>query len=260
MRVSQIVLLTDFGLEDGYVGVMHGLLASRVNIPILDLSHGIIPQSWESARFVLWAHYHYFPPITLFLIVVDPEVGSDRKIWVMRTRKYYFIAPQSPILDWIRYEMEQVEPVEIREVTHPRFFHHRISKTFHGRDLFVPIAIYLSQHPLGFFQLGRRVEVPSAPYPFGKREGKVTHIDHFGNLITTIWLDGVWNDGFVQIKGIQIPLRSTYSEVGIGELVAYRGSSGLLEVGVRNGNAQKRLNVELGEPLFLYEDLEIKKK
>lgn len=259
-RIQQVVLVTDFGLEDGYVGVMRGLLTQAVDVPIVDLSHGIVPQCWESARFVLWAHYRYFPPGTLFLIVVDPEVGSKRKICVARAWHYLFIFPQSPILDWVRYELEQSGPVEIREVTHPQFMEKVRSKTFHGRDIFVPIAIALCREPSFFFQLGRRMEWPPLAFPFGKNEGVVTHVDHFGNLITTIWLEEDERMGMVRVGDQVIPLRSTYADVEVGELVAYRGSSGLLEIGVRNGNAMERLGVTIGESIFLNEDLEKKRK
>jgi len=235
-----IALMTDFGQRDAYPGIMKGVIKSiHPQVEIVDLTHSIPPQDLDSARFVLWSSYKYYPKGTIFVWVIDPGVGSKREILVIQTQDYLFIVPDNGLMDYVLAEL----PVKlIMAVENPRLKLEEISHTFHGRDIFAPTAAHLSA---GFLltQVGpvRSYTIPLSPFiePLGGEKkvlGRVIYTDYFGNLITNLKISE-WGEGYVQMASHKIPLGVSYHSVAPGELVGIRGSHGLVEIAQRDGNA-----------------------
>lgn len=249
--MSLIVLLTDFGQGDGFVGTMKGVIAGIApGVPVVDLSHDIPPQNVATAGFILWNSYRYFPEETIFVCVVDPGVGSSRRILAVRTDRHYLIAPENGLLDCV---LAEVEVQKVREVKNPRLFQSDISQTFHGRDIFSPVAAHLAVG-VPFSHVGPPLAFQLPPSPFaaitaGKTaSARIIHIDHFGNLITHLRFPA-GTGGRVVWQGGSIPVRSAYADVAPGEALALSASHGLLEVAVRNGHAARSLQASYGDVL-----------
>jgi len=181
-----IALLTDFGHGDPYLGIMRGVILSiNPQAQVVDLCHEVLPQNVFQAAFLLRAAYPYFPTGTIFVAVVDPGVGSARRILCLDTQCHLFLAPDNGLLSLI------AAPGRWRHVTSRRYFLNPVSHTFHGRDIFAPVAAHLS---LGLDpgELGPVVADPvqlpaHIPQRFGDElRARVVHIDHFGNLITNV--------------------------------------------------------------------------
>lgn len=245
-----ISLLTDFGQKDGYVGTMKGVIHGICpNAQVIDLSHDIPPQDVQAAGFVLWRSYRFFPKGTIFVCVVDPGVGSDRHILAVQTADYTFIAPENGLLDFV---LSQERIRQMLYVENPAVMNSAISQTFHGRDIFAPVAAHLASGFV-FTQLGplAHFQLPPDPFitlsPSGNYEGKIIYTDHFGNLITNIRLE----KGENQVKRIRVGNREigglvkSYAAVAEGEILAIRGSHGLLEIAIRNGSAEAVLGKEM---------------
>lgn len=190
MRRSRIItLLTDFGNHDAYVGIMKGVIAG-INPPanIIDICHTIPPQDIFTGAYLLSTAYAYFPKGTIHVAVVDPGVGSERDIVCVETQKYLFLVPDNGLLSFV---VREERPKNIFRVTNTRYFLPAPSDTFHGRDVFAPVAAYLS---LGIKpqQLGAKInqveklDIPWPEHKNGQLEGQIIHIDRFGNLITNI--------------------------------------------------------------------------
>ena len=188
-----IALLTDFGTKDYFVGAMKGAILS-INAParIVDITHDIEPQNIRAASFTLRACYRDFPAKTIFAAVVDPGVGSDRKAVLVETNDYYFIAPDNGLLSFV---FNQPENYKIFELTNEEFFARRVSATFHGRDVFAPIAAHLSKsvapHSFGARteSFVRFEETEPRRISTGEIEAEIIHADRFGNLITNLTSD-----------------------------------------------------------------------
>ncbi len=237
-----IALLTDFGTKDAYVGMMKGVIASmNSNAKVLDITHNIRPQQVSEAAYVLWSAYRYFPEKTIFVCVVDPTVGSNRQIVVVKTPHHTFIAPDNGLLDLVLAENDVYHAVA---ATNPQFFLKRISATFHGRDIFAPLAAHLSVG-IAPAAMGANIYLKNrTTFSFlsisekGSYKGRIIYIDRFGNLVTNIRLLRPSNVT-VQIAGKNIGgLKRTYADVATGSPLCLIGSSGLLEVSVRDGNAE----------------------
>ncbi|NOX97245.1 MAG: SAM-dependent chlorinase/fluorinase [Nitrospirae bacterium] len=258
-----ITLLTDFGGKDSYVGVMKGVIQGiNPQARVIDLCHEVPPQDIHSAAFLLKVSYKYFPRGTIHVIVVDPGVGSKRKIVCLKTSDYLFLAPDNGVLTPIRQE-EKIE--EIVEVSRQRYFLKEVSRTFQGRDIFAPVAAHLS---LGVnpSELGPKVshfrDLKIPPVHFSEKglEGEIIYIDRFGNLITNITradLRGL--EKKISGKGIRITvggkeirkINKSYAESQSGELLAIIGSSHYLEISLNQGNARKVLGLDRGEKLII---------
>lgn len=256
MAPSLIVLTTDFGLSDSYVGVMKGVIASIApEAKVIDLTHDIRPQDIRHGAYVLKISTNYFPDNTLFVTVVDPGVGSSRKKIAVRTDRHYFIAPDNGVLTHILNEHPVTEAISL---TNSDFHLGKISSTFHGRDIFSPVAAHLANgvslsavgSPMKAHEL---VKLPAPKHHLdnsGAWHGEVIHIDRFGNLITTLTEDDL--SGEKLSWHIQIPnapplyLEGTYADVKVGEPVAYIGSDGFVEIGVRNSSAEKQFSAWVG--------------
>lgn len=245
---NTIALITDFGTQDWYAPVMKSVILS-INpfARIIDISHQIKPQHVAEAGFVLWNAHKWFASKTIFVVVVDPEVGSDRKIIAVQTDKHILIAPDNGILDLVLSDATIKKCVEVENTD---FFLQEVCHTFHGRDIFAPVAAHLSlKHKLK--ELGNRYFPQEKENPFvsikkaGFYQGYVMYIDSFGNLITNFKSSNFNLKGNIKLNDYLIPqLNKTFSDVVSGEIVAYTGSSGLIEIAIRNGNAAQQLQAD----------------
>ena len=254
--MALIALLTDFGSRDYFVGVMKGII-SQINpvVRVIDLTHEIEPQNVLQAAFVLWASRKFFPDDSIFVNVVDPGVGSERKILCGRIDGQIFLAPDNGLLDYVVADGKEIE---FYEATNTRFFLRNVSTTFHGRDIFAPVSAYLSRG-VRLNELGEGFNYPEVT-PFyreiakGKNEGKVIYRDRFGNISTNF----LWNDtllsGDSRLKiGSKVITRfySSYSASKGKDVIGVKGSSGLLEVAINLGNAAKFLKTYIGQKVTL---------
>ncbi|HDM09291.1 MAG: SAM-dependent chlorinase/fluorinase [Deltaproteobacteria bacterium] len=248
-----ITLLTDFGMADPYVGIMKGvMLGINPDARLVDISHGIQPGNIFEAGVVLKESYAYFPRGTVHVAVVDPGVGTSRRALVLLADGHFFVAPDNGLL----WPIISKQPTNtLIHLTNPAFFLHPISNTFHGRDIFAPVAAHLA---LGAspFEMGNPIDDPiklSIPLPMEhgqKLKGQVIRVDRFGNLITNIDVRTLTQYaasplsnvtvtvGPMKIKGIS----STYADVPTGKELALIGSSGFLEISVNQGRADRKID------------------
>ncbi|QJA06697.1 SAM-dependent chlorinase/fluorinase [Thermosulfurimonas marina] len=236
-----VVLLTDFGLADHYVGVMKGVILSRVPEAVLvDLTHEIPPQDVRTAAYELWVSYRYFPQGSLFVCVVDPGVGTERRALLLETEGYLFLGPDNGLFTplFLSHRHFKLYALEVE-----RFLLPEPSRTFHGRDLFAPAAAALLSG-LPPEECGSRVSDPvlllwprPEPRPGGLKV-PVLRVDRFGNLITAATREHLPERGFrVLVAGREIPFAGTYAEVPEGHPLALWGSDGFLEIAVNRGSA-----------------------
>lgn len=246
----RITLLTDFGTADGYVAAMKGVIAALApGVPIDDATHDIPPGDVASGAWALARYWDLYPEGTIHIAVVDPGVGTARRGLAARIGGRYFVAPDNGILTRV---LDAGAAVEAVEITARRLMRDVASATFHGRDVFAPVAAHLAIG-VRLSELGGRVddlvrlELPHPEKtPTGAR-GSVVHVDRFGNLITDIPASWVPGSACVVVAGRRVgPMRRTYGDVRAGELVALIGSAGFLEISVRNGSAAAVLGVGPG--------------
>ncbi|GBD32359.1 Adenosyl-chloride synthase [bacterium HR33] len=240
-----VTLLTDFGYRDSYVAEMKAVLLSAVpSVQLVDISHEVPPGDVLAAQYILARTWARFPPGSVHLAVVDPGVGTDRRAIAVYSGGHYFVGPDNglftPVLDGARAV----------ELSIPR----TAAPTFHGRDVFAPAAsLLIGGKPLE--QLGAPVQDPirlSLPQPVlegGRVVGSVIYVDRFGTLVTNIGRDLSEGRTAVEIRGIRIPIRRTFGDVEPGELVAFVGSGGTVEIAVRDGAAAAKLGAGVGEPV-----------
>jgi S-adenosyl-L-methionine hydrolase (adenosine-forming) len=250
-----VALLTDYGLQDAYVGILKGaLLSANPKARLVDLTHEIPPQDVREASRVLDAAHPYFPDGTVFVAVVDPGVGTDRAVVAAETRRHYFLAPDNGLLDFLRRGGELRRAVR---VTQTRYFRTPVSSTFHGRDIFAPVAARIAAG-LDLARLGPRVRTlaGSGETPVVSRgsrvSGRVVAVDRFGNLITDIPSTLLRTPKNIRIRTGRVVLRSlsrTYSDVRKGALAALVGSTGHLEISANQGNASRLTRVRKGAPV-----------
>jgi len=278
-EIPLVTLTTDFGMADGYVGTMKGVILSIApNARLVDISHEIVPQDVRQAAYVLRTAYPFFPPHTVHLVVVDPGVGSARRPIALRTPAGIFVGPDNGVFSYVM-AYERVEALV--ELADPRYHLSRVSHTFHGRDIFSPAAAHLAAG-VPITALGPSLTDPvTLPFPrlevaSGGVTGEVLHADHFGNVITSIGLL-VWSGGeltleptfgkagrggqvrfqaaeaVVTVAGQEITgVHRTYAEVEPGEVLALVGSEGHLEIAVREGNAARKLGLHPGYVVVLW--------
>ena len=246
--------LSDFGLKDPYVGIVKAVvLGINPALRIVDISHQVAPQDVIGGSFVLGSAFREFPSGTVFLAIVDPDVGSQRTGLLAVTEHYTFLAPDNGLLSMVfRYSKK----VTCFSIENSHYFRHPVSDTFHGRDIFAPVAAHLTLgvEPQSFG--------PACPDPVRLPwsepvitehyiEGEVIYIDGFGSLILNIAADLIQHRGPVKkqfkadIKGMELSLLSTYSDVAKGKPIALIGSSGFLEVAVNQGSAAEVLDAGL---------------
>jgi S-adenosyl-L-methionine hydrolase (adenosine-forming) len=253
MKRPIITLLTDFGDRDHYVASMKGvILGINPSCTLVDISHHVKPQDIQEGAFLLANAFSSFPKRTIHLAVVDPGVGGPRRPILVATSNYFFIGPDNGIF------MLALQREEVKLVVHlnnERYFLPQVRPTFHGRDLFAPVAAHLS---LGMKPESFGVEIEAweelnvnRPEPKGKElAGEIIHIDTFGNLVSNI--DEQTLFGFTKGRPFSVKvgrgsfpgLKRGYWEGKRGEVIALIGSGGFLEISVREGNAQKKLKVK----------------
>ncbi|MDP3047740.1 MAG: SAM-dependent chlorinase/fluorinase [Chloroflexota bacterium] len=250
-----VTLTTDFGLADSYVGIIKGvILRICPNAHLVDLSHLVPPQDIATGALLLRLAVPYFPTDTIHLAVVDPGVGGNRLPVAVSTSSGTFVAPDNGLLTAVLpVDMAGVRAVHLNR---PQFWMPTLHPTFHGRDIFAPVAAYLAT---GATLLSVGESIPPEdlvrlpwPTPISTGDqiiGEVIHTDHFGNLITNI--DGAHLAGLgdtrISLAGVNVgALVQTYSDRGPGEPAAYMGSSGLLEITVVDCNAAQVLGVGRG--------------
>ncbi|MGI2335919.1 MAG: SAM hydrolase/SAM-dependent halogenase family protein [Dehalogenimonas sp.] len=268
---SVITLTTDFGTTDAYVGAMKGvILGVNPSVQIVDISHQVQPQNIHQAAFILSAAFPYFPNDTVHLVVVDPGVGSNRRIVILRTPTGTFVGPDNGVLSYAINGYTATEPDGAAQgsrmvtltgeasavaVTNSRFFRQPVSNTFHGRDIMAPVAALLSQG----FQIttfGVTIDrLHMLPLSRPERDGEilvghVLHIDGFGNIITDVRHDDLppGEDLRLELHGHMVNgLTANYT--GESGLLALFGSSGYLEIALKNGSAAAITSARIGDEL-----------
>lgn len=250
-----ITFLTDFGRRDGYVGAMHGVALSICPAATLvDLTHEIPPQDIHTAMFVLYQLLGYYPLNTVHCVVVDPGVGSERQAVAIRTNQGTFVGPDNGVFSLVLQHTAWHEAVAL---TNPAYQLSQASQTFHGRDIFTPAAAHLAAG-VSLHEFGPVVSelVPfSLPRSNGPNRCRVMHIDHFGNLILDVTVGELPDpcQNYFQLNSWQVgPIQQTFADVGVGELVAYVGSThGHVEIAVRNGHAAQRMAAQVGDEVVI---------
>jgi len=268
---SIITLTTDFGYNDAYVAAMKGaILSTNPEANIIDISHSIEPQNILQAAFVLNTAYRYFPNQTVHVAVVDPGVGSERQGIILKTPSGLFVAPDNGILSYIIDDLFLVESpstqythdlkevifktgLEAVAITDPRFWRNPVSPTFHGRDIFAPVAAGLALGIL-LYEFGEKINslhilpIPKPSLdPQDNLIGQVLHIDRFGNLITNIKSGNLpGRDVMIEVAGHCIRGISKYYAQNEG-VMAILGSSGYLEISLRDGSACDFLGMVVGD-------------
>jgi S-adenosyl-L-methionine hydrolase (adenosine-forming) len=270
--VPVIVLLTDFGHKDYFVASMKGVILSiNPHALIVDLSHEVSSYDILQAGFMLYASYAYFPPGTIFVSVVDPGVGSSRRILLAGAAGRYFIAPDNGLLSLV---FDKEKYTFLREIKNPEFFLSNISKTFEARDKMVPAAAWLSlgKSPEEFGpEVSEWVSLNLAEPKIekGRIFGTVLYKDKFGNLITNIPVlfleDYAAKQGGLEQLVLQAGERKIlwsdrYSNRSIDEELFLAGSLGLIEIAVREGSAAEKLKMEPGDSVTIKPAIKIRRK
>jgi len=246
-----ITLTTDYGTQDHYTAVLKGvILALAPDVRIVDVTHDIPPHDVAGGAFVLSQIWSWFPAGTIHVAVVDPGVGSQRRVLVGRYGDSLLVVPDNGLLTFVHRE----HPVEALHVAEDRrFFLSRVSSTFHGRDVLAPLAAHLALgvRPDRFGRSAERIELLDIPFRAVRSgegfAGHVLHVDRFGTLVTNVQasqLDetpgraGAWH---VSVDGVDLgALKATFADVPKGEPVAFVGGGGFVEIAVNQGRAVDR--------------------
>ncbi len=273
-----IAILTDFGVQDPYVGIMKGVILQRTSTTLVDLTHEIPPGDIRRGAFVLWQSLPHFPKGTVFLAIIDPGVGSHRLPVIVESGGYRFIAPDNGLLTYVLDHTARAWAL-----ANPAFHLPTPSATFHGRDIFAPAAAYAARGVPG------RAFGPVVPslkrIPLPKRHleaedgqavlhGEVLHADRFGNLITSLgafrraghdWMLFPWPEPRVGSEepryfapaavrlpnGRLLPVVQTFADIPPGETAALVGSSGMIELAANQQSAAEMLALQPGDPVTL---------
>jgi S-adenosyl-L-methionine hydrolase (adenosine-forming) len=260
-RQSVITLLTDFGTRDYFVGAMKGVILSiNPAAQIVDITHEIPPQDIQAAAFNLLAAYRDFPPGTIHAAVVDPGVGSSRRPIMIECAERYFVGPDNGLFSWI---CEREGKFRTRLLTNEKFFRNPVSGTFHGRDVFAPVAAALSNgvEPDEFGPvIDDLVRLESLkPKTTDKGiEARIIHIDRFGNCITNLTRDLFTRNKpasrpRLDVNGMQVTsFREFFADAGSDsdELFIVIGSAGFAEIAARNRSAASIVNARRGQSIF----------
>ncbi len=251
-----ITLMTDFGLQDGYAGVMKGVIYRIVpDAKITDISHAIHPQDVRQGCLALGRSYHYFPEGTIHVAVIDPGVGTQRRAIAAKVGKHFYVCPDNGLITIPMKQAQQTgEAIEVVKLDQPRYWLPQVSNVFHGRDIFAPVAAHLANGtPL--HEMGSKIEDAvqlEMPEPKAVAHGwraEVIDIDRFGNLGTNLTEEQLKGQKVARVrvgeKEIEGLVKS-YGEREPGSLVALIGADGELAISVVNGSAAKRLKAQVG--------------
>lgn len=255
-----ITLTTDFGLQDGHVGAMKGVMLSIApSARLIDISHDIPPQDIQHGGFVIMTAYAFWPAETVHLIIIDPGVGSERRAIAVETGRGTFVAPDNGVLSYVLARERVLRAVSL---TDSHYWHQPVSPVFHGRDIFGPAAAYLASG-VDLTALGQPLteeELTRIPVPMPERrvDGRITahvqHIDTFGNCTTDVPGDWVLARSHWQVTvGDYVidEIGRTFSDVPTGEVVALVDSTDFVAIAVRNGNAAQQLALDIGSVVTL---------
>ena len=254
-----IALLTDFGTRDHYAGTMKGVaLGICPDVTLVDISHDIAPHDVLGGALELAAAYRYFPAGTIFLVVVDPGVGSARRGIAAESGDYRFVAPDNGVLTAV---LDEHTPKRVVELTERKYARATVSRTFEGRDRFAPAAAWLAKGiDLGAFGRSagaiQRLDIPKPEIVDGRIDGQVLRVDRFGNLITNID-----RRAFETLAGGGLDIRigphqvarvvATYADASPGEICALFGSTDHLEISANGASAAEALDLRRGAPVHV---------
>jgi S-adenosyl-L-methionine hydrolase (adenosine-forming) len=253
-----VTFVSDFGRDDWFVGVVHGSIAARCpSARVIDLAHDVPPGDVERAAFIVEAAAPDFPAGTVHLVVVDPGVGTARRALGVSASGHFHVGPDNGVLDWAL----GLAGAEARSLEEPRYFRHPVSRTFHGRDVFGPVAGHLAGGA-AFSSVGPIVKDPvrlSAHGPVfedGALRGRVVFVDRFGNAITDLTVEAL-TTAFPRVAESSLEVRfhskklsgvtRSYGDAPLGTLVAILGSSGRLELAEVGGSAASRWGLGVGD-------------
>lgn len=254
MKIKKIItLLTDFGLQDPFVGIMKGVMLNiNPKIHIVDITHNIRSYDVFEGALTLFQSYSFFPKGTIHIAVVDPGVGSDRKKLIIKTNSYFFIVPDNGIVSFIADR----EDVDVYEIYNEKYFLKHISNTFHGRDIFAPVGAFLSKG-VNQKKIGRSINEFKRFYipkiQINKKRGVATviHIDKFGNIITNIDKSYIDNIECLYVKKRTIDkIKSFYEEGADGEIFAILGSTNYLEISINRENISEKMKIIKGDKIY----------
>ena len=253
-----VTLTSDFGIRDSYVGAMKGaLLEIDDALTLVDITHEVAPQDIAAGSHILRHGTPTFPLSTVHLAVVDPGVGGKRRAIAIDDGRHRWVGPDNGLFSHVLH----LPQIRVHELTNCELHRQPVSPTFHGRDVFAPVAAHLAGG-LDINMTGPAIEDPirlpvaSCHYLAGIITGRIVHIDHFGNLISNIGVRDLEQLG--SLEAIKLgdasisTISSTYTDAAPGELLALIGSSGLLEIGVRDGSAARRLAVDGDMPIAIH--------
>jgi S-adenosylmethionine hydrolase len=256
-----ITLTTDYGTNDHLVGVLKGVILRILpNATVVDINHHVVPFDLLDGALTIGSAYSYFPPRAVHVVVVDPGVGTQRRPIVVTGEQHFFVAPDNGVLSVV-YDREPV--AKVRHITAEHYFLNPVSETFHGRDIFAPVAAWLAktyQTEVFGDEISDyvRFTLPRAKPNGAALKGVVLRVDAFGNLITNLRAEdlppGMAAAGQInlQIGNARVErLAQTFAEGKPGELVAVMGSSGFLEVAVNRGHAARTLGAQRGSEVTL---------
>ncbi len=256
-----VTLTTDYGTSDHYVGVMKGVILNiNPEVTVVDISHSVLAHDILDGALTIGQAGKYFPPRTVHLVVVDPGVGTARRPILVAGDQHYFVAPDNGVLSAV---YDQNESIHAWHITAEHYFLNPVSTTFHGRDVFAPVAAWLTKS----WQTGSfgeeitdfvRFSIPKPKESGNTIKCVVLRIDHFGNLITNLKPEDfpalVAPDAKFTIRagnGMVQKLVSTFADGAAGEAVAMIGSSGYLEISVNKGNAARQLGAARGSEVTI---------
>jgi len=260
---SLVTLTTDFGLRDSYVGVIKGVMAmvvakaGRGPLQFVDVTHGIAPQDVMSGRFHLAQAVPHFPPGTVHLAVVDPGVGGERRAIAVEFERGWLVGPDNGLFSGVLAQFPARAAVELNR---PEFWRTaEPSQTFHGRDIFAPVAVHLACG-VGLEALGEeiaveglvRLDVAEVEAIANGWRGSIQYIDYFGNAVTTISGERLQGcDWFAEANELRIAATSAYGQANLGRSLALVGSHGWVEIAVNGGSAAVQLGLAVGDEVLV---------
>ncbi len=258
-KMSAIAFLTDFGIRDWFVGAMKGVaLGIAPNSQVVDITHHVQPGDIRSASFVLKSCHMFYPEGTVFVVVVDPGVGSTRRILCARGGGRYYVGPDNGVLSQALENFSG--DISVWNITNDSYFLHPLSATFHGRDIFTPVGAHLAAGVLAS-KMGSLIDdyirMP-LPKPVVKNEsilGEIIYIDRFGNAFSNIDVN-VLSETTAQAlclhgHDMELPIGKYYTAVDEHEPLGLINSEGYMEVAVNKGNAAKMLGLSIGDPVVV---------
>jgi hypothetical protein len=266
--VNTIALITDFGMQDWFVGAMKGVIVGiNPRAAVVDITHEIPAGDIRAAAFALAASYRFFPKGTVHVAVVDPGVGTQRRAIAVKTKRYIFVGPDNGVLS---FALAREEIQAIRALTNKKFFLRPISHTFHGRDIFAPVAAQLSRSvPIQKFgpalKSFTQLSWPQPRLDGREVKGEVIYIDRFGNAITNLGVEHMTRlqgaKCTVHFKGCRVcPLRDSYQAVPPGKPVAILGSSNFVEIALNRGSAAEKFQIKIGDSVSIRGRMKLERK